>query len=105
MENVVTFQMRAAEWEEDRGERWERMQANLTAVSSSWTRDRAAPGAVVLPLAAQTLPPAPSLARAPLVLAGGGRKQMVSPETEGTACRAVKAQPALVFPGRAMALQ
>lgn len=35
MDNVITFQMRSAEQEEDLGELWERMQANLTAVSSS----------------------------------------------------------------------
>lgn len=50
MDNVITFQMRSAEREEDLGELWERMQANLTAVSSFQARDRAVLGATNLPL-------------------------------------------------------
>lgn len=61
MDNVITFQMRSAEQEEDLGELWERMQANLTAVSSSQARDRRAP----------TAPLRPRPAPAPLGLGAG----------------------------------
>lgn len=104
MDNAITFQMRSAEREEDLGELWERMQANLTAVSSSRARDRAALGATNLPLPSQVLPlspgPAWALCWQQLRDEGERREHMVSPETEGTACRAAKSQSASVSPGK-----
>jgi len=96
--------MRSAEQEEDLGELWERMQANLTAVSSSRAGDGAAPGATSLPLPGQVVPWSPGLARArcwqQLRAEGESGEQMVSPESEGTACRTAKSQAASASPGK-----
>lgn len=65
--------MRSAEQEEDLGELWERMQANLTAVSSSRARDRRAPAAPLRPRPA----PAPlglGAGAAPCCREGKGRE-------------------------------
>lgn len=102
MDNVITFQMRSAEQEEDLGELWERMQANLTAVSSFWARDGAVLGATNLPLPGQVLPQSLGLARALLAAAQDQKGKQGADGLSGeggSACGAAKLQPASVSPG------
>jgi len=66
MDNVITFQMSSAEREEDLEELWERMQANLTAVSSSRVRAGSTGGPELSP------PPALLLAACPCRAAADG---------------------------------
>lgn len=88
MDNVITFQISSAEREEDLGELWERMQANLTAVSSSRVRASSTRGPELSPPQPCSLQPGHA-----------GRQQMGSLGTEVALCSSAKWQPATVSPG------
>lgn len=79
MDNVITFQMSSAEREEDLEELWERMQANLTAVSSSRVRAGSTGGP-------ELSPPQPCSSQP----ARAGQQQMGSLGTKVALCSTAK---------------